>query len=224
MEQIPTYVSITMILITILTLYFLYRATHSKLILIISIFWLLIQTIIGFSGFYTNTDTMPPRFALLIAPGLLTILLLLLLPRGKKLIDDFDQRWLTWLHIVRVPVEIVLLWLFLHKTVPQIMTFEGRNFDIISGITAPFIAYFGYHKHRLNKGILLTWNFICLGLLLNIIVIAILAAPTGFQQLAFDQPNKAVLYFPFIWLPCFIVPVVMLAHVTTIRQVLNSKF
>jgi hypothetical protein len=66
------------------------------------------------------------------------------------------------------------------------------------------------------------WNFICLGLLLNIVINAILAAPFPFQQFAFDQPNRGVLYFPFIWLPGFIVPAVLLSHLVNIRQLLSQ--
>jgi hypothetical protein len=122
-----------------------------------------------------------------------------------------------------VPVEIVLLWLFLHHTIPQLMTFEGRNFDIVSGITAPLIFYFSFRKKWLGRKTLLAWNIICLGLLANIVRYAILSAPFPFQKFAFDQPNVAVLYFPFIWLPCCIVPLVLLSHLASIRQVLNTR-
>jgi hypothetical protein len=103
------------------------------------------------------------------------------------------------------------------------MTFEGRNFDILCGLTAPFIYYFGYVKPVLSKKILLAWNVICLLLLANIAIIAVLSAPLPIQQLAFDQPDIALLYFPFVWLPCFVVPVVLFAHLTTIRR-LYAKF
>jgi hypothetical protein len=222
MENIPLYVSVVFVLTTLLTLYLFYKATRSKIITGIVIAWLLIQSIIGLTGFYTNTEVMPPRFVLLIAPPLLAILMLFILPRGRMMINRFDEKWFTWLNIVRVPVEIVLLWLFLNDMVPRLMTFEGRNFDVLSGISAPFIAYFGYNKHKLNKAILLAWNFICLGLLLNIVINAILAAPFPFQQFAFDQPNRGVLYFPFIWLPGFIVPAVLLSHLVNIRQLLSK--
>jgi len=103
------------------------------------------------------------------------------------------------------------------------MTFEGRNFDILSGLTAPFIYYFGFVKKSLNKKIILVWNFICLALLINIVATAILSAPFTFQKLAFDQPNVAVLYFPFVWLPCCIVPLVFFSHVASIRQLYKGE-
>jgi hypothetical protein len=103
------------------------------------------------------------------------------------------------------------------------MTFEGRNFDIISGLTAPFIAWWGYTKLKFNKNILLLWNFVCLGLLLNIVINAVLSAPLPFQQFAFDQPNVTILHFPFVWLPGLIVPAVLLSHLICIRQLLKRS-
>ncbi len=102
------------------------------------------------------------------------------------------------------------------------MTFEGRNFDILCGLTAPLVWYFGYVRKIWERGTLIVWNIICLLLLANIVTIAVLAAPSPFQQLARDQPNIAVLHFPFVWLPCCIVPAVVLAHVVALRQLFKS--
>ena len=99
------------------------------------------------------------------------------------------------------------------------MTFAGRNFDILSGITAPIVYFVCFKNSQLkNRRLLLVWNFICLGLLLNIVINALLSAPFPFQQFAFDQRNIAILYFPFTWLPCFIVMIVLYSHLAAIRQ------
>jgi hypothetical protein len=223
MEQLPVYINIFFGLTTLLTVYLFYKSSrNSKIVLSISIAWLLLQGIVASTGFYTITDTIPPRFMLLVLPPLAFICLLLLTKKGKKFIDGLDVKTLTLLHIVRIPVEFVLLLLFLQKAIPQIMTFEGRNFDIFSGITALFIYYFGFVRKTLNKNFIIAWNFICLALLVNIVSIAILSAPFTFQKIAFDQPNVAVFYFPFVWLPAFIVPVVLLSHLVSIRQLLTK--
>ncbi|HLL95226.1 MAG TPA: hypothetical protein VK404_09645, partial [Spirosoma sp.] len=47
---------------------------------------------------------------------------------------------------------------------------------------------------------------------------AALAAPTPFQQIAFEQPNIGILYFPFVWLPSVVVPLVLMAHVSAFWQ------
>ncbi len=223
METLPTYVKIVFALTTFLTVWLFYRATnHSKATLVILLVWLTFQAFMGISGFYTVTDTIPPRFLLLVLPPLLLIIGLFSTTKGRQYIDSLDPGALTILHTIRIAVEFVLFWLFIHKAVPELMTFEGRNLDILSGMTAPFIFYFGFIKKQISKKIILLWNFICLALLLNIVANAVLSAPSRFQTFAFDQPNIGVLYFPFNWLPACIVPLVFLSHLASIRQLLNK--
>jgi len=222
MENLPAFISILFGLTTMLTAGLFYKAAaNSKPVLLIFIIWLALQAFIALSGFYIITDTIPPRFLLLVLPPFLVITGLFASSKGRKFMDDLNLKTLILLHTIRIPVKIVLFFLFTYKTVPELMTFEGRNFDILSGITAPVIFYFAFIRQQLNRQILLIWNFICLGLLVNIITNAILSAPFPFQQFAFDQPNIAVLYFPFIWLPCCVVPLVLLSHLAAIRQLLN---
>ncbi len=219
MEQLPIYIIIIFILTTLLTLLLLFKAGHySKPLIILSIFWLAIQAAISLTGFYTVTKAMPPRFGLLLIPPVAFIALLFLVKKGRAFINSFDLKLLTLLHIVRIPVELTLYWLFLYKAVPQVMTFEGRNFDILCGLTAPLVYYFGYVKNVLGNKVIIAWNVICLLLLINIVVTALLSAPFPFQKFGFGQPNIALFYFPFIWLPCFVVPAVLFAHLTAIRQ------
>lgn len=219
MDSLPGYISIVFILTTFLAIYFFYRSClASNTAIWVVLGWTIMQGVIGWSGFYTITDTLPPRFILLLMPTLIVMGFLFFTSRGRRFIDGLDPAALTLLHIVRIPVELVLFWLFVHQTVPQIMTFEGRNFDILSGISALFIYYFGFVKNALSKKILLWWNIICLGLLFNIVFLAILSAPVPFQQFAFDQPNEAVFYFPFIWLPGVVVPLVLFSHLVVIRR------
>lgn len=221
--ELPLYVSIVFTLTLLLAFYFIIKAgARSATAISILLLLLIYQGVLGYNKFFTVTDTVPPRFPLLVLPSLLIILFLFATKTGRQFLDSLDAKWLTWLHVVRLPVEIVLFWLFAHKQIPQLMTFEGRNFDILSGITAPLIAYFGYTKLKLGKPGLLLWNFICLALVLNILINGLLSAPTPIQQFAFDQPNVGVLQFPFVWLPGFIVPAVLLAHLVCIRTLLRK--
>ena len=219
---LPFFISVVFILVTFLTAWLFWLATRrSNLALFLISIWLLIQAILGLNGFYTISNTIPPRIVLMILPPLLAILLLFILPKGRYFIDELNPKLLTLLHIIRIPVETGLLLLYLHKQIPQLMTFEGRNFDILSGITAPFIWYFGYVKKTLTRQTLIAWNILCLGLVLNVVTHGILSAPTVFQKLAFDQPNVGIMYFPFNWLPSFIVPIVIFCHLACIRKLIK---
>jgi len=224
MEQLPIYISIVFILITILTIALLYNATnYSKPVIITVLLWLALQGAISLTGFYTVTNVMPPRFALLLLPPIILIAIMFFSKKGKQAMDGYNVKQLTLLHIVRIAVELGLYWLYLHKAIPGIMTFEGRNFDILCGLTAPLVYYFGYVKNTLSKSVLIAWNIVCLLLLANIVVMAVLSAPLPIQQFGFNQPNIALLYFPFIWLPCGIVPVVLFAHMVALRRLLVKK-
>ena len=194
---------------------------RSLSIVLAVLIWLTVQALVTINGFYYYTikTSVPPKIVVFgVAPMLVLILLLFITRGGRHFIDSLSLRRLTWLHAIRIPVEIVLYLLFLHKAVPELMTFEGRNFDIIAGLTAPVLAYFGFVGDRPRRNLLLIWNFISLALLLNIVINALLSAPGPLQKFAFDQPNIAVLLFPYSWLPTFVVPVVLLSHLAAIRQ------
>ena len=80
------------------------------------------------------------------------------------------------------------------------------------------VYYFAFRQKRLGSKGLLVWNLLALGLLLNVVTTAVLSAPSPLQRFAFDQPNVAILHFPFVWLPAVVVPLVLLAHLAAIRQ------
>ncbi|WP_426059052.1 hypothetical protein [Hymenobacter sp. B1770] len=224
MENLPAYVGITFGLTTGLMVWLFYRAANkSRRLLGVLLMWLLVQGVVGLSGFYTVTDTLPPRFLLLVGPPVLAIAALFCTTRGQAFLDGLRIDILTLLHVVRVPLEMVLYWLFLHGAVPELMTFEGRNWDILSGLSAPIVFYLIFSKRQLGRKALLAWNFICMGLAVAIVVNAVLSAPSPFQQFAFSQPNVAVQYFPFVWLPACVVPLALLSHLAAIRQLLLQK-
>jgi len=222
MEQLPAYISAVFILTAVLTVFLLYKAGNSLKSMMIIGLWLALQAVIGLSGFYTVTTGTPPRFGLLLIPPVILIIVQFLTKPGQRFIDSLDMKMLTLLHVVRIPVELTLYWLFLHKTVPQVMTFEGRNFDILCGLTAPVIWYFGYVKNTISQNLLLVWNVVCLLILANIVVTAVLSVPFSFQKFGFEQPNIALFYFPFVWLPCAVVPIVLFAHLVSIRRLLKG--
>ena len=223
MNHLPFYVPAVFVLTTVLSIYFFYRASNQNLrLLIIVVIWMVSQSLIAATGFFTVVDKFPPRLLMLIALPLLGIAAMFFTPKGRSLIERFDVKKLTLLHTIRIGIEVVLFWLFVNKTMPEFMTFEGRNFDLLSGLTAPFVYYFGFVKRRITAKAMLTWNIVCLLILLFTVSNAILSAPTPFQKFAFDQPTIAVLYFPFVWLPGVVVPLVILSHLITIRFLMKE--
>jgi len=186
--------------------------------------WCLLQSIFAYTDFYRDYQCIPPNFLMAgVFPLLLVIGIVLINPATYRSLLLIPLVNLTWVHIIRIPVEIGMLWLFSEKLVPQIMTFEGYNFDIIAGISAPIVAYFGISKKNISRRVLLIWNIISLLFLLNAICIGLLSAPFPFQQLGFEQSNIAIFYFPFILLPTVIVPIALFAHLVSIVNLCTNK-
>ena len=231
-ENLPGYISTTFILTTFLTLgFFLYAIKQTifdtitaRIFVFLLFFWLIFTGILAINGFYLKTDDVPPRLVLAgVLPPLLLIIAYFIFA-GKSFIEPLPLRILTLLHIIRVPVEIVLWWLYGQKLVPELMTFEGRNFDILAGISAPVIAWLAFRGGKVKRTLLIVWNLICLGLLVNIVANAILSFPFPFQQFAFDQPNRGLVYFPFIWLPTVVVPIVLFSHLISLWKLYKNKY
>lgn len=130
-----------------------------------------------------------------------------------------NSKLLLSIHILRIPVELVLYQLYRQHKIPLSMTYKGVNFDIIMGISALILLLYTLRsKNHINRSFFIGWNILGIGFLLFIVVLAILSSPLPIQQFAFDQPNLAVLAFPYCLLPAGVVPVVLVAHILLLRK------
>lgn len=219
--------SITTLLFTfsaLLALGLFYLATKQvKPLMVVALALFIIQGFAGYAGFYNDFTAMPPRFVFLVAPSLLLVAAFFLHPRLKTHVTQLEMGWLFLISIIRVPVELGLYSLHQAGLIPEMMTFSGFNFDIFSGITAPFAWWIWQKKGMQAKNLLLAWNTVCLVLLLVIVITAIGAAPLPFQAWAFDQPNIGVVQFPVQWLPGLIVPIVLFSHIALFKRLLSTK-
>ncbi len=217
----PSYVSIVFILTTFLTLGIFFRAIRdsvyntiaAKIVVFFITIWIFFQAIFSLGNFYKDSPTRLPIFGVL--PMVLLIFGLFVFAR-KSFIEPLPLKTLTFLSIIRIPVEIVIFWLFQNKLMPQIMTFSGWNFDILSGISAIFVAWFAFRGNKINRPVLIAWNIFALLLLVIIVSIAVLSAPLPIQKFGFEQPNIAILAFPFVWLPTIIVPIILFSHLASL--------
>jgi|TARA_Y100000592_G_C5451412_1_gene308921 hypothetical protein len=222
-DNLPIWIELLFLASFGLTIAFFYFSNGKPLKLTAFILvWSLAQSILAYLGFYQETQAFPPRFGLVILPSIVFVVYGLLPKQQKWIAEKRDSLISTLLHSIRIPVEIVLFGLFNHQMVPKLMTFEGRNFDILIGISAPIMGWL-FFKKKVNKSMMLAWNIIGLCFVLFILVNGILSAELPFQQFGFEQPNRAVNYFPFVLLPATIVPIVIWTHLSDIFQ-LGRKF
>ncbi|MFN3404974.1 MAG: hypothetical protein ACK40G_12815 [Cytophagaceae bacterium] len=222
MENLPAYLYIIFILTAIAAVYLFYRASHSRMLAVIIIGWMIFIAAMAWNDFFKVTDTLPPRFLVAVAPPLIIFIILLSKKKSRAWLQSFDLKTLTILQTMRLPVEMVLYWLYLQGLMPELMTFQGRNMDIITGVTAPLIYFVVFHTKNQPNLLLLIWNIAGLVVLIFTVTNGVLSAPSPFQQFAFEQPNVAVLLFPFIWLPAVIVPIAYYSHIISISALIKS--
>lgn len=99
------------------------------------------------------------------------------------------------------------------------MTFEGRNYDIAAGLLGLLAGWLMWRFKLYWKTIAVIYNIIGLGLLLNILIIAILSIPGPTRYFVNDPANTIVAEFPFIFLPGGLVVLAIALHVFSLRQV-----
>jgi hypothetical protein len=192
---------------------------RTTLVGLVAILWLLFQSTLALNKWYMDTRSKPPHLIFPVAASVAAMILLFATPRGRSFIKGLSLEILCLLHIIRIPVEYCLYALAHEGRVPNSMTFEGRNFDIVFGLTAPVMWWLLKRSHTpIFNRIFLGWNVLGLLSVLQVAVTGILSLPPKTNLLNTDVPNTAVMYFPFIWLPAFLVPLVVFSHVTTIQR------
>lgn len=231
MENVPPYVSIVFILTAFAAVGFLLQMVKSvgldsrpsKFLLFLLPLWILFQAALSIGGFFNDTRIFPPRIFLFgVLPALATLSVYLVFFRSS-FVERLPWGLLTLVHIVRIPVELTLYWLYQSGQVPKIMTFAGANFDILSGLAALIAFAFGFPAGRPRKWLIAAFNIIGLLLLINIVSLAVLSVPTPIQQFGFEQPNRAVLFFPYSWLPALVVPIVLFSHIASLIKLAAGK-
>jgi hypothetical protein len=185
--------------------------------------WVALLLILSNAGFFSDFSWLPPRPILIIVIPLPIILLITFSEKGTQLIRSVPPQWIVWMQSFRVGVEVLLLAAFINGNLPVQMTFEGRNFDILSGLLALPVGYILSRKKKYAVKLAIAFNIIGLLLLLNILVIAALSMPTPIRYFMNEPSNTLVAEFPFILLPGVLVPMAYGLHIFSLRQLLGTR-
>ena len=172
----------------------------------------------GWLRFGIDSGTMPPPVVFVILPGVVITIALAFSTWGKGLIARAGLPLLIGYQSFRILVECFLWWGHREGIVPVQMTWEGRNFDVLSGLLALPVAWLVFAGSG-PRWVIWLWNCLGLGLLLNIVTVAILSMPTPFRQ--FSPANPFVAEAPFIWLPAFLVTSALFGHLLVFRRLQN---
>lgn len=184
--------------------------------------WLGITATLAGGGLLRDFARLPPPLFLLVAVSLLLTLSVAFSAVGKRLALGLGVAALIGFQAFRLPLELFLFQMEQAGIVPVQMTFAGRNFDILTGITAIPVAWL-VARGRLPAWGALLWNLLGLGLLVNIVVVAILSTPVPFRAFHEGPANTIVAEAPFVWLPVFLVMAALLGHLLLFRRLRHGS-
>ncbi len=189
---------------------------------IILLAWTAFISILSLTGVLSDFNAFPPRVLFVLPIPLITIIIIINLKGTSEILRHTPPHQLIRLQVFRFFVEILLWGLFVQNLLPVQMTFEGRNFDILAGLTAPVVAWL-YEHQKVSKTFVIVWNLIGLGLLINIVSIAILSMPIPIRIFMNEPANTIVAQFPIAWLPGLLVPLAYWLHLLSLKQLLQSN-
>jgi type IV secretory pathway VirB6-like protein len=106
----------------------------------------------------------------------------------------------------------------------KVATFEGHNFDVFSGISAPLIAYLCFTRRLLPKWVALLWNFAGLLVLAATVFVIVTSVYTpGIWHLPENATGSSGLgKFPYTFLGGILMPMAVFMHVLSIKRLLRK--
>ncbi|HEY6722412.1 MAG TPA: hypothetical protein VI197_00235 [Polyangiaceae bacterium] len=180
------------------------------------IVWLGVWGGIARSGALNVWDGLPPRALPALIALFATNLWFAFSRTGRALAQGVSFRWLIGFQVFRLPLELMLHRAMVEGLMPPQMSFEGYNFDIVTGISAGAIALTSVW-FTLPRWVCWAFNVVGSTLLAIIVTIAIASIPT-FALFGPDRTNTWVFGFPYVYLPAVMVQWALLGHLLVFRK------
>jgi hypothetical protein len=172
-------------------------------------------------GWLLDFESTPPPFAFLVL-GIFGLAAALTFSRlGTRLATHIPLWMLVGIQGFRWPLEVAMHRMAERGIMPEQMSYSGRNFDVVTGVTAVIVAGLLW-SGRQHRRLVLIWNVMGLALLANIVTIAILSTPR-FAWFGPDRLNVWVMYAPFVWLPAVMVLAALAGHLIIFRAVARGR-
>ncbi|MDB5104725.1 MAG: hypothetical protein JWP91_2414 [Fibrobacteres bacterium] len=179
--------------------------------------WLIYTGLMAGKGLLLDPEAVPPPMALILFPGLILAGAAAFTGFGGRMAKHLGYASLVGFHAFRLPLEGLLWWFYRQGRLPVQMTFEGRNPDILTGISAVILAVLLKRGAAGRKAVMI-WNLCGFALLINIVTVAILSLPGRMRAFHNEPANTLVLYFPYVWLPAVLVLGALLGHLLVFRK------
>jgi hypothetical protein len=178
--------------------------------------WLLLTALLAASGVLQRFDRTPPPFAGLVLAVMIIGIVVPLSSLGTLLVRGLPLWVLVGSQVFRFPLELVMHQAYLEGVMPVQMSYSGRNFDIVTGITAGVLGLW-LARGPVPRWVVAGWNLLGFALLVNVVTVAIVSTP-AFGWFGPERFSTFVTHFPFVWLPAVLVLAALLDHILVWRS------
>ena len=182
---------------------------------VVSAVWMVATWIAASSGVLRQWDATPPPLAFVVLGVAAIAAVIAFSSYGDRLTMGLPVAVLIAIQGFRLPLEMAMHEMYERGVMPVQMSYSGRNFDILTGISAFVVAWL-VARGIGGRWLVIVWNLLGLALLVNIVTIAILSTPL-FRYFGEDRLNVWVTYPPFVWLPAVMVLAALAGHLLIFR-------
>ena len=138
-------------------------------------------------------------------------------PFGRRFADKLPFVALIGFQAFRLPLELIMHRAVVAGIMPNVMSYTGYNFDIVTGATALPLALYAW-RHPVPRWLIALWNATGQILLFVVAGVALAASPI-FRAFGDDQLNVWVTEFPYVWI-AVMVAAALFGHVVTMRKLM----
>lgn len=173
----------------------------------------------GASGKLSKFDRLPPPMA-----GFFVLIIgaafgIAFSRFGTLLVKHTPMSWLIGFQGFRILAEAVIYAGLREGIAPVQMSFEGYNFDIVTGVSAPIVM--ALLRKRDNRALAYAWNLFGVAALTAIAFIAFTSMPLPIR--IFDELNLWVTRAPHVMLPGVLVLAAITGHILAFRKLAAER-
>ena len=179
--------------------------------------WLGFAAFLATGGALSDWAAVPPRWPLLPLGAFIAIALVSRSHAASRSLHDVPATWVIGTQTFRIVVELGLYASYAAGCAPAQITFEGRNLDILVGLTAPVVAFLLATRH-IGPKLAIAWNVAGLAILANTVGTVATSTPGPLHRDWGGAPLTAIATWPTVWLPAFLMPLAVFLHVSSLRQ------
>ncbi len=144
------------------------------------------------------------------------------MPLGQSMAQGLPLYALIGFQVFRLPLELVLHRWYMEGVLPVQMTYEGHNFDVVTGLLALLVSPLVY-LGKLGRRAGWAFNLVGTALLVNVASIAVRSSPVPLRTYLQEPPLLLALQAPYTWILPVCVAGALFGHLLTFRHLLRSE-